>query len=167
MSRHPTEDLEENNDDKRENITKKINIYSQNISKDKLKVNSEELKRIILHWHKSLNHYSSRKLEQTFNELYDLKGCRKIIESICDACIMCQKNKKSQTRQGTFQGTIECAVPFGHIVIDLCGPYEYEEVGESLVVNLMTIIDICTRWVEIIILDGTSANEVSKQFQIQ
>ena len=130
-----------------------------------LKLEHDQLRKIIREWHTNLNRPSSRKLENTLAEIYNISGTRKIFEAICDACPECQRNKKTRTRKGRFKGFLESKIPFDHVCVDILGPLEYKNENQDIQsINLLTIIDICTRWPEMVVLEETTAREVSKSF---
>ena len=58
-------------------------------------------------------------------------------------------------------------IPFRHISLDLLGSLEYQnsdDTSDIIRVNLLTIIDNCTRWVEISILANISKSLASTIF---
>ena len=138
-------------------------------NKTKFKLSDSELTKVVRRLHNDLNHPCAKRMRPALSEIYELRGQHNLINEICETCHICQTSKKVQTRSGLFKGTSPTFAPFQAVAVDLVGPFRYigptEELSHSSL-NLLTIIDLCTRWVEIVVVDDTKAETVTEAFLI-
>lgn len=85
-------------------------------------------------------------------------------------CDTCQQFKNDNKQYGELVGELTFTTPWKNIAIDIMGPmddnYEQEETEGGDNRYILTIIDLCSRWVELIPLQEISANRVATEFDV-
>ena len=105
------------------------------------------------------------RLELTIRQHFTFKGLRTLVTNLVSRCPMCQSVKHPMKQYGLLplvSPTIQ--EPFHTVAVDLVGPYTIHNHGRIYQLQCLTIIDICTRWIEIVSIPDKSSETVSLAF---
>ncbi len=131
------------------------------------------LRELILNWtHCSFQHPGISKLYHTLiDDVYWPKMHQDIV-SFTNSCLICGRNKNINKQYGELQGHLTSQIPFTHVAVDVYGPIEFRHLEDDDMESspdreytcILSIIDMCTRWVELIPLPNTTGAAVAKAF---
>ncbi|KAF9758242.1 Transposon Tf2-6 polyprotein, partial [Nosema granulosis] len=126
---------------------------------------SKIAKNIIKHIHIKLGHPGRSKLFYTLCKAIVTDHLQEKIKLITESCKQCQTEKNSSSIHGKLLGNINAQEPYQKIAIDLYGPIStrYFKGGEDNdKIMLMVIVDVYSRWTEIIPTSSISAKMMIK-----
>ena len=127
----------------------------------------EALRQATLDWfHESFQHPGITKTFSTMNRLVYWPGLFKDIVSFINGCQICCTQKAGSKSYGLLKSSLNSLTPWTHIAVDILGPFNFfidNGIDElSPFKYSLSIIDICTRFVELVPLAGIDAIAVSK-----
>ena len=125
------------------------------------------LTQAVLEWvHLNYSHPGITRMVNTLQTKFFWKTLLKDVKKYCKSCLVCAKGKINTKQYGkltatTVQSTLR---PFGVIAIDLQGPFpvNISKTGEDYK-YLLTIIDIHSRWVELIPLSSQKSVDIAQE----
>eukprot|EP00477_Mikrocytos_mackini_P002292 GAHX01002531.1.p1 GENE.GAHX01002531.1~~GAHX01002531.1.p1 ORF type:complete len:511 (+),score=64.70 GAHX01002531.1:355-1887(+) len=123
---------------------------------------------VIKAWHNELNHAGQNKLYYTLKPILSMGRLKEKVNKVVATCAECQQSKNYKSKGQSTEGKITSKGPFHKIAADIVGLIDNEEVNDVITGNkyyLLTIIDIYTRWSEIIILNDIHAENVTNKFE--
>ena len=121
------------------------------------------LRQPILSWfHTSAQHPGITKMYQSLRPLVYWSTLHADIISFVNSCHPCQLFKSTSKQYGLLVSSLNSSTPFKNIAIDILGPFTFTNIDEDDFENdestyCLTIIDICTRWIELIPLHRVTA----------
>ena len=126
----------------------------------------------VLQWfHDSCRHPGISKSIATLKTIVYWPQLYKDLAAFINACPQCQLFKSSARKYGHISSTLGHSTPFAAVAIDILGPFEFShlmEEGDETYPDeykyCLTMIDLCTRWVELIPLQEISALTVTTAF---
>ena len=145
-----------------EEIRGVLNFIDERIESD------EDLKQKVTKLHSRLNHPGIQKLTATLSPHTDLPSLRNIVEQEVRSCEYCQKEKLQNKPVGKLKGSILAPTSFSFVSLDICGPFIKDQLdGEDrpYKFSVLTILDIGSKWVELVLLTDTTAKTVTKEFK--
>ena len=102
-------------------------------------------------------HGGETKTLLAIRQRYHFKGIRKAVRNFIRLCVKCKRAKTQKITYSTPLVPIMSSVPFRAIAIDLYTPGSVTPEGFRYV---LTVVDICTRWVAFFPLKTKFADEV-------
>ena len=124
-----------------------------------------ELQAQIISWfHYNFNHMGITKMYNTIKELAHWPTLHADIIKFVSNC-SCNREKTSNKKYGQLMPPVSATIPFQHIAMDILGPFDFAAEEED--VNILTIIDLCTRWIELVPLSRTTGREIAIAFDNQ
>lgn len=121
---------------------------------------------LLTSFHFKLGHPGMIKTVNTLNEIYFIHNLQKKVRENIQKCKFCCENKVQNITSGTLEGDLRENIPWKKIFIALYGPILKEETGfiaEKERFYLLVIIDGCTRWIEVAVVDNCSTDEISSK----
>jgi len=101
-------------------------------------------------YHEILNHPGQERTHQTISQYFYHRGLSILTQKFIRNCSICQKWKRPGRRYGKIPAHTTQYQPWECIQIDLFGPWSFDDVnGITRQIKAITIIDVCTRWIEI------------------
>eukprot|EP00834_Sanchytrium_tribonematis_P002583 NODE_83_length_22457_cov_0.375794.p6 type:complete len:214 gc:universal NODE_83_length_22457_cov_0.375794:6623-5982(-) len=127
-------------------------------------VPKSETRRIITWYHENLFHPRITRMYNVIKCYFWWSGMKNEVAEYIRKCKECQLNKKNRKQYGKLETTdIDQNVSkFEVIVIDICGPLPVCKVDKRKHKHFMTIIDVATRWIEIIPVLDTKSKTLCK-----
>jgi hypothetical protein len=112
-----------------------------------------------------LSHPGYSKLYCTLKEIVYWRNMKRDVQEFTNGCSICQKYKISKEFESGFDTSEQKNRPFEHIGIDTVGPLPISRDGQGVEYrHVLTIIDYCTRLVELCPLSNLNSIEVASKF---
>ncbi len=125
-----------------------------------------ELRTIVLTWfHENLQHPGITKTVETLQRYCYFPKLQEKITQYIHSCIACQTCKPRSQKHGHYSKVLADTVPWRTVALDILGPFTFHD---SSIADknkyCLTMIDTCTRWVELIPVPVITAPEICQAF---
>ena len=130
--------------------------------KGKIVIPDSLIMRFIQWYHEILNHPGKNRTCQTISQYFYHRGLALLVSKFVKDCETCQKWKRPGRRYGKLPAHTAPYEPWECIQIDLFGPWSFDDInGITRQIKAVTIIDVCTRWIEIQQYDSRRSEDIS------
>jgi len=118
--------------------------------------------RFIKWYHEILNHQGRYHTHQTISQYFFHRGLSLLTSKFIKSCPICQQWKRPGRRYGKIPAHTTQYQPWECIQIDRFGPWPFDDVnGTTRQIKAVTIIDICTRRIEIQQYENKKSEDIS------
>ena len=111
-----------------------------------------------------LGHPGAVRLEKTLLENFAWPRLRDDVLALCKTCETCQVHKKQRKHYGELPLASPPGRPWDTVAVDLIGPYEVRFKNQVVQLRCLTMIDVRTRWFEMVRVKRKDAELVALNF---
>ena len=111
-----------------------------------------------------LCHPGASRTEATIRDNFSWRNLRSTVTSFVKNCPECQRFKTNRKHYGHLPPADPTFTPWETVALDLSGPYHASFENCTLSLLVLTVIDIATRWIEIVRLHDKRSETVALAF---
>ena len=112
----------------------------------------------------SLGHPGMSKMKNTLKDYFSFPDFNHRIESFCESCLLCAKNKHQCIPKGSIQGYFSSTSPKSKVSSDIFGPLPGHFYNVSGSIHILTISDIFSRYTLLVYLQPPTSQNVAQEF---
>jgi predicted aspartyl protease len=146
---------------------KKFGRYSLQVTPDDKIIVPVSLQAKIINWyHDILLHPGATRMTQTLKQQFFWNGLATHVEQCVRACDTCQRCKVSHKKYGKLplRQQPDYLAPWTTVAVDLVGPWTVRTRDQHFKLTALSIVDCCTNWVELQLINNKSSEEVALVF---
>ena len=146
---------------------KKFGRYSLQVTPDDKIIVPVSLQAKIVNWyHDILLHPGATRMTQTLKQQFFWNGLATHVEQCVKACDTCQRCKVSHKKYGKLplRQLPDYLAPWTTVAVDLVGPWTVRTRDQHFKLTALSIVDCCTNWVELQLINNKSSEEVALVF---
>jgi Integrase zinc binding domain len=126
------------------------------------------LNELIAFYHQVQAHVGGNWLYLALKQIYHHRNLQNAVNEYVKTCDTCQHSKIQRTQYGELPERIADSIPWSTVAVDCIGPWQIQDVHRMThVFNALTIIDIITKYLELVRFDNKTAEHVAMQFKNQ
>lgn len=115
-----------------------------------------------------MGHPGIQRWYRSIHPWFYTKNLKLIIETFRKDCITCQRYSSALPRYGRIGGSLQTNEPLKHLASDILGPldsFHFKGETESHKFYIITIIDRCTRWIDLKITRRITQKQVRQALE--
>ena len=115
--------------------------------------------------HEILSHPGIEKTYNTLKKFFYIYNLKSKLTNNISECIDCQKNKPHKLNQGKLNGFIEADYKRHKLCTDIYGPFSLDEFQDIGVGYFVTITDIFTRYLKLVLVRNITGESLADVFR--
>lgn len=116
-------------------------------------------------YHDTLRHPGVVRMTNTLWMNFAWPSMKEDVMDLIKKCDLCQRFKKNQKQYGLLPAAdARTLVPWDQVAVDLIGPWTIKAKNRTVQLTAMTIIDLATRWIEIVRVHSKDSENVALLF---
>ncbi|KAG0440572.1 hypothetical protein DMUE_1639 [Dictyocoela muelleri] len=138
--------------------------------KKRIVIPDRYINHIIEYTHNILAHPGVNRHYMTLKNYIFIKFFKKKIQEYAASCVSCQEGKLYNSNYGELKENLIEKIPYRKISMDILGPLntkDFTSQKASQKIFILTIIDLCTRWVKLCSIENIDAKTIEDKFEKQ